>query len=88
MINCERTIDLAVFVSCRPCGSVRANLLIVLQRDSELSYSIEMKRLVMTPKKLSEFWKTQWVLTDIRPAWWKRWYIAVVSWISPPRASE
>jgi hypothetical protein len=36
-------------------------------------------------KKLAEFWKTQWALTDIPPVWWKRWYIAVVLWFSPSR---
>ena len=39
----------------------------------------------MTLKKRAEFWRTQEMLTDIKPVWWKRAYIAVVFWFSPPR---
>ena len=39
----------------------------------------------MTPKKLAEFWVTQFALTGIRPVWWKQLYIYIVLKISPPR---
>jgi hypothetical protein len=38
----------------------------------------------MTPKKLAEFWFTQFTLTRIKPVWWKRIYIYIVFKISPP----
>jgi hypothetical protein len=39
----------------------------------------------MTPKKLAEYWFTQYKLTRLPPVWWKRLYIYVVFKISPPR---
>jgi hypothetical protein len=39
----------------------------------------------VTPKKLAEFWVTQFALTGIRPVWWKQLYIYIVLKISPPR---
>jgi len=38
----------------------------------------------MTHKKRAELWNAQWMLTNRRPVWWKRAYMAVVFWISPP----
>ena len=38
----------------------------------------------MTLKKRAEYWTTIAALTDIPPVWWKRLYIAVVFWFSPP----
>jgi hypothetical protein len=39
----------------------------------------------MTLKKRAEYWATQAALTDIKPVWWRRMYIYVVFWFSPPR---
>jgi hypothetical protein len=38
----------------------------------------------MTPKKQAEIWKTIWALSDVPPVWWKRVFISVVFWFSPP----
>jgi hypothetical protein len=38
----------------------------------------------MTPKRLAEFWFTQFTLTGIKPVWWKQIYIYIVFKISPP----
>src|ERR1700757_5148902 len=32
----------------------------------------------MTPKRLAEFWFTQFTLTGIKPVWWKQIYIYIV----------
>jgi hypothetical protein len=38
----------------------------------------ENPELLFDAKKLSEYWVTICALTDTRPVWWKRAYIAVV----------
>jgi hypothetical protein len=38
----------------------------------------------MTLKKQAEIWKAIWALSDVPPAWWKRVFISIVFWFSPP----